>query len=104
MTPTKPRPHKPMLAEWTSEILSLSLLSFDAVPLDIALADLMFDLSPLLVDKVMARSSNNNARKMLGHGQQVHHCPIECNTYEGELLFQPFSQHRLTRTHLGWSH
>ena len=25
MTPTKTRPHKPMLAEWTSEILSLSL-------------------------------------------------------------------------------
>ena len=24
MTPTKTRPHKPMLAEWTSEILSLS--------------------------------------------------------------------------------
>ena len=23
MTPTKTRPHKPMLAEWTSEILSL---------------------------------------------------------------------------------
>ena len=26
MTPTKTRPHKPMLAEWTSEILSLSLV------------------------------------------------------------------------------
>ena len=26
MTPTKTRPHKPMLAEWTSEILSLSLI------------------------------------------------------------------------------
>ena len=26
MTPTKTRPHKPMLAEWTSETLSLSLL------------------------------------------------------------------------------
>ena len=26
MTPTKTRPHKPMLAEWTSEILSLSQL------------------------------------------------------------------------------
>ena len=25
MTPTKTRPHKPMLAEWTSEILSLSV-------------------------------------------------------------------------------
>ena len=25
MTPTKTRPHKPMLAEWTSELLSLSL-------------------------------------------------------------------------------
>ena len=25
MTPTKTRPHKPMLAEWSSEILSLSL-------------------------------------------------------------------------------
>ena len=25
MTPTKTRPHKPMLAEWTSEVLSLSL-------------------------------------------------------------------------------
>ena len=25
MTPTKTRPHKPMLAEWTCEILSLSL-------------------------------------------------------------------------------
>ena len=25
MIPTKTRPHKPMLAEWTSEILSLSL-------------------------------------------------------------------------------
>ena len=25
MTPTQTRPHKPMLAEWTSEILSLSL-------------------------------------------------------------------------------
>ena len=25
MTPTKTRPHKPMLAEWTSEIVSLSL-------------------------------------------------------------------------------
>ena len=28
MTPTKTRPHKPMLAEWTSEILSLSLMQF----------------------------------------------------------------------------
>ena len=36
MTPTKTRPHKPMLAEWTSEILSLSLSSAkfeDQVPL-----------------------------------------------------------------------
>ena len=28
MTPTKTRPHEPMLAEWTSEILSLSLSLF----------------------------------------------------------------------------
>ena len=29
MTPTKTRPHQPMLAEWTSEILSLSLSATD---------------------------------------------------------------------------
>ena len=28
MTPTKTRPHKPMLAEWTGGILSLSLCGF----------------------------------------------------------------------------
>ena len=32
MTPTKTRPHKPMLAEWTSEILSLSLIGLTNDP------------------------------------------------------------------------
>ena len=35
MTPTKTRPHKPMLAEWTIEILSLSL-SLLAAPVNVA--------------------------------------------------------------------
>ena len=34
MTPTKTRPHKPMLAEWTSEILSLSLMGSDLLPIE----------------------------------------------------------------------
>ena len=34
MTPTKTRPHKPMLAEWTSEILSLSLIDSLSRPAD----------------------------------------------------------------------
>ena len=33
MTPTKTRPHKPMLAEWTSEILSLNIVLHDAIAL-----------------------------------------------------------------------
>ena len=40
MTPTKTRPHKPMLAEWTSEILSLSLSRLDGM---VVLSSALYD-------------------------------------------------------------
>ena len=39
MTPTKTRPQKPMLAEWTSEKLSLSLSLSLPLPLPLSLGD-----------------------------------------------------------------